>query len=149
MITDNLKNIYKYNEIPNNAKNFIKNLTSEMPCGRYEIDECIYANIDTYEPKSRENCLFESHKKYIDIQILLSGKESLEYTHIDNLKIKIPYDTVRDVMFYDDSTKFVNNVVLGNENFVLLYPYEAHKPQIKITEGNVKKVVIKISCEDK
>ncbi len=143
MISDSLENINKYHEIPDCVKEFVKNLTPDLPCGRYEIDENTFANVDEYEPKL--DPLFESHKNYIDIQILLKGIEALEFTKTENLNVKIPYDKQKDVMFYDNETIFVNKVILGNGNFVMLYPYEAHKPQIKLVDGKVKKVVVKLS----
>ena len=69
MIIDKLENISKYNIISQKVIDFLNTLTEETETGHYEIDENSYANIDVYETKSYENCKFEAHKKYIDIQM--------------------------------------------------------------------------------
>ena len=143
MIIDGIENISKYNTIiSENVINFIKTLSPSTPCGRYEIDKKSYANVDEYEPKPYENCKFEAHKKFIDIQMVLSGCEDLEYTLVKGLDISEKYDENRDVMFFENSES--DCVHLTPYKFAYINTYEAHKPQIKTSSSNVKKVVIKI-----
>jgi YhcH/YjgK/YiaL family protein len=123
---------------------FLINLTPETPAGRYEIADGIYANVDEYEPKNYENCKFEAHKKYIDIQMVLSGEENLEYRCADGLKISEEYDEKRDIMFFENPEEKSDYVHLTPFKFALIYPHEAHKPQIKTVSSFVKKVVVKI-----
>ena len=72
MIYDKIENIDLYN-IDESAVEFIKNLTGDEECKRYEISDKIYANIEEYQTK--ENGYFEAHQKYADIQLLLAGEE--------------------------------------------------------------------------
>ena len=72
MITDKIKNIDKYEQIPKNIREFIKTLKTDLPAGRINIDENNYANIDEYTTKPHQDCLFEGHKLYTDIQIILN-----------------------------------------------------------------------------
>ena len=161
MITDNIKNISKYNApsplrgegrgeglIPAVIIDFMQNLTPDTKTGRYEISDGVYANVDEYEPKIYENCKFEAHKKYIDIQMVLSGEENLEYTNTDGLKISEEYDENRDVMFFENSKTDTDYVHLTPFKFAFIYPHEAHKPQIKTISDKVKKVVVKINVAD-
>lgn len=159
MITDNIKNISKYSKtpsplegegcgegfciIPPKVSAFLKTLSPDTPVGHYEIDDGIYANVDEYSPKPYENCKFEAHKKYIDIQMVLCGEENLEYTTVDGLEISEEYDENRDVMFFENTPDF-DTVKLTPFKFAFIFPHEAHKPQIKTTSDNVKKVVVKI-----
>jgi len=146
MIYDDIKNIKSYNIISDNVIAFLINLNSEINTGRYDLGNGIYANVDIYNTKSAENCYFESHRKYIDIQIVLSGKERLDYTDIKNLKVKEEYDENRDIMFYYNPHYPKNTIQLLPGKFALLYPHEAHKPQLQYenVSEHVKKVVIKI-----
>lgn len=146
MIIDTLENISIYKNIPQNVIDFIKDLTPQVEDGRYEIDDRIYANIDIYETKEPQICKFEAHKRFIDIQILLSGIENLDYTPVQGLILAEQYDESRDVMFFKNPHRIVDRVILEPGKFALIYPHEAHKPQMAFNNVSkfVKKVVIKI-----
>jgi len=145
MIFDKIENIDNYPQIPQNAADFIKNLTSDIDTGRHDINENIYANVDEYTTRPPEKCRLEAHKKYIDIQLLLKGQEELDYTSIEGLEISEEYDDARDVMFFKSPQRRLNTVMLEKGYFVLLYPHEAHRPQMNYTDSMpVKKVVVKI-----
>lgn len=146
MIYDNIKNLNKYNEISANVKDFLTGLSAETPVGHYEIDENIYVNIDIYNTKDIDNCKLEAHKKYIDIQMLIEGSERLDYISVDGLDISEQYDDNRDVMFFETPDEPINSIQLTPFNFALIYPHEAHMPQINYNNKthSVKKVVVKI-----
>ena len=144
MIIDNIDNISKYNIVPQNIIKFIENLTISTPAGHYEIDNENFANIDIYEPKSIEDCKFEAHKKYIDIQIMLEGEEEIDCINTNGMIISEKYDEKRDVMFFKNPEKIPDKIVLSPFKFAYITPQEAHKPQIKTTSKRVKKVVVKI-----
>lgn len=148
MIFDKFENIENYLEIPDDVKVFVKKLSTDMPAGRQFINDNCYANIDEYATKPAERCRLEAHKKYIDIQLLLSGKEELQFTDIEGLKISEEYDENRDVMFFAGSERKLNSVILSEGYFALLYPHEAHQPQMNYgcESLKVKKVVIKIKA---
>ena len=142
MIVDKLENINKYDVIPDYAKEFINNLSADIPLGRVELQGSDYANVETYTTKPHDKCLFEAHQKYADIQILLKGFERLDYSENEAVVVE-PYDEKRDIAFFraDETEK----VVLDGTNFVLLMPNELHRPQMCLnTPEQVKKVVAKI-----
>lgn len=145
MIYDEIKNIDLYN-LDKTAIDFIKNLTPDIECKKYILNDSVYANVEEYTTK--ENGFFEAHKKYIDIQLLLSGEEIIEYTPLDGLKIKDEYDTNKDIAFYYDGIKPIIKLKMQPGFFSVLYPNDAHKPQLKITNPQkVKKVVLKIKID--
>ncbi len=146
MITDKIDNIDKYKEISPDICAFLKNLDQDIHCGKYWINHDDFANVDIYETKSHEDCVFESHKNYIDIQLVLEGQERLDFIDIGSLSVKVPYDVEKDLIFYYNPEKTPNSIILEKGNFAMLFPYEAHKPQMRLmSDGqNVKKVVIKI-----
>lgn len=148
MIFDDIKNIKKYAEIDEKIAEFISGLNADVPCGRIYLsdDGLTYANVDEYTTKLHENCKLEAHKKYIDIQIMLDGVEELDYTDVEGLEVSEAYDAARDVMFFAKTERVLNKVVLTAGKFVLLYPHEAHQPQMayKNSPTAVKKVVVKI-----
>ena len=48
------------------------------------------------ETKPLSEGTFESHQKYIDVQILLEGQEEMAWMELDNLTEAIPYDEEKD-----------------------------------------------------
>ncbi len=146
MIYDKLNNINKYNVISEKVSDFLLGLTPEIAAGRYVIDENTYVNIDVYNSKDFNNCKLEAHKKYIDIQMLITGNERLDYINTDGLKVSEEYDENRDIMFFETPDIPLNSVQLTPYNFALIYPHEAHMPQINYNNKthSVKKAVVKI-----
>lgn len=146
MIIDSLENLSLYNSIPKNVIDFIKGLSPEKEVGCYKIDDRAYANIETYETKSIKDCKFEAHKKYVDIQMLLSGVEELDYTPVNGLKISDTYNEAKDIIFFENPNRISDSVILESGKFALIYPHEAHRPQVAFNGESikVKKVVVKI-----
>ena len=112
MIYDKIENIDKYAEIPEFAVKFIEGLSEDIATGRYELGGENYANVECYTTKSHDICKPEAHKKYIDIQLLLSGHELLQFTGVDELKISEEYDKNRDIMFFKKPEYPLNTVML-------------------------------------
>lgn len=150
MIVDYIENISKYGDlVPESVLNFIAKLegdyTSVFQGSKKKIiDEKNYANFDVYSPKTIDLCRFEAHKKYADIQIMLNGEERIDIINTDGLSVSDEYDEQKDVMFFKPPEKAADKIVLSKGKFVLIYPYEAHCPQIKTTSDNVEKVVVKV-----
>ena len=141
-----IKNIDKYCGIPNEVSKFLNSLDVNCPARHYEINEKAYANIDIYDTKPVENCRFEAHKKYIDIQMTLEGFEELDYISTENLIISEQYDEQRDVMFFQNPSKKSDVIQLSPFKFAMIYPHEAHRPQVMNSNKpeKVKKIVVKI-----
>lgn len=149
MIIDRLENLKKYIDENDMRKIdvFLKRLSPEMEEGRYEIDgDDIYARVMSYHTSPREDCKIEAHDLYIDIQSTLVGKEGIDVFHREELIEKIPYNAAKDVCIYEESAQQYITVDNLPDYFSMLYPEEAHKPQISLDKKRdiVKKFVIKI-----
>ncbi len=146
MIFDKIKNISQYSNLNKNLKKgfefILNNNLKNFENGKYEIDgEKIYANIQEYETK--EDGLFEAHRKYIDIQYVISGFEKIEVCEISELKENIPYDKEKDLIFFEGKGSFVS---LKEGYFAVFYPQDGHKPCLTDESiSNVKKVVVKVA----
>lgn len=144
MITDQIKNIDIYQNIPKDAKDFIKNLSKNIKSDRYELNNGNYANVDIYSTKPLTNGKYEAHEKYIDIQLLISGQEKIYYKNRESLTVKTSYDTEKDIIFYNEKPDR-DFIKLDGSNFIVLFPHEAHAPQICVNNPEeVFKVVVKI-----
>lgn len=145
MITDRLENISIYKNIPLEVVDFLSNLSAKTPQGRYDLSCGNYVNVEAYTTKNVSEGKFESHQNYIDIQLLLDGHERIFITDKNNLPVSVPYNAQKDIAFYSEPIEDKNYVDLDGTNFVMLFPHEAHAPQICIGENStVIKAVAKI-----
>lgn len=145
MIIDKIENISLYPQVPTKIAEFIKDMNSSIENGKYDFDENNYINIEEYCTKPINNALYEAHKKYIDVQLLLTGKEQIYVSEVKDLSEKTQYDDLKDIIFYSNDIDKNKFITLDGNNFVILFPHEAHAPQIAFEKlQNVKKVVAKI-----
>jgi len=146
MIKDNLKNAETYYNISENLRTgfeWIKNNNlKNMPEGRYEISDKIYANLQSYMTK--DNAPYEAHKDYIDIQYMVTGEELSGVTDYSNCSVEEKYDKEKDIEFLKINKEEEFYKIAEGEFFVF-FPHDAHKPALKVNENkNVKKVIIKV-----
>lgn len=100
---------------------------SESDAGkRVDIDDNFYYSIQSYDTKPAEECKLESHRKYIDIQIMASGEESMDLVDISRLSIKEEYDEEKDVMFWNVPSRMTKTTLLAGD-CIVLYPETAHR----------------------
>lgn len=147
MIIDTLANMELYqdfNEKIYKGLAFLKETdVTALPIGRYDIDgDAIFALVQEYETKPLDQCRWEAHYKYTDIQYVVMGEEKMGYTNITGTS-KTEDRPAEDVYFLEaDGDQFL--VKAGF--FAIFTPQDAHMPGIAIAEPkHIKKVVIKIA----
>ena len=102
----------------------------------------MFALVQEYETKNDSDAKLEAHKKYIDVQYIISGEELIGITPLINQTPCKEYDAEHDYALYDDTCSFVK---ITAQQFAILFPEDLHKPGIKISNpSKVKKVVIKV-----
>lgn len=139
------KGNYQYPAAINTALEFLaKPETAELPVGRYELDgDNIFVLIQDQTTAPVENKRAESHRNYIDIQFLFTGKEVQGYAPLlPGVTGEEPAG--KDNIFYE---------TVENEQFVTLHPGEftvyftndIHRPNCTMDEPiNIHKAVVKI-----
>ncbi len=153
MIVDTLKNNKLYISMHPDFKkafNFLEACSKEFPSvGRHIIDgDRIFALVQEYETTSAESNLWEAHRKYIDIQFILSGRELIGYSNIDHVSDFTPYNDEKDCIL---ATKADHAVFIDMlpEYFTILYPSDVHKPKcIADQKIPVRKIVVKVLQND-
>lgn len=114
-----------------------------LPNGKYPIDSIyVYASVTNDPSKDFDKTNWESHKKYIDLQYIISGDEIIGVCPVSQAVVTRPYDEKKDVANYTAEGKMEHSVP---GTFFLFFPSDAHRPNIT-PGGNkpVKKLVIKI-----
>lgn len=127
---------------------FMKNNDLEkMTPGKYPIDgENAFASITEIVDNPLEKTTWESHKKYIDLQYVISGSEKIGVAPSATATVINPYNAQKDGANYkiDDG---IYDVATPNV-FYLFFPSNAHRPNIMVNEEKVKKLVIKIKVAE-
>lgn len=125
---------------------YLKNTDlSKLSPGEHKIiGREVYAIVSEYVPKEEAECNFEAHRKYIDFQYLISGKEKMGVTTLDKVAPIGEYDKKKDIIFFKPDAPAIYEVATP-EVFYIFFPKDAHRPSIKDKDGvTVKKIVIKI-----
>src|SRR6185437_15456495 len=126
------------------AFSFLKNNDlSKLAPGKYPIDgDNVYASVTEDSTKDYDKSKWESHRKYIDLQYVISGEEKIGVSPVADVKVTEPYNEAKDVAHYSGDGKIYD---ARPGTFFLFFPGTAHRPNIT-TSGNKadKKIVIKI-----
>lgn len=124
---------------------FIKeNGGADISVGKHFIENSdIYVNVSEYTTKQMEDSGWEAHKKYADLQVLLTGEELIFVADIAETKIGA-YREEKD--YLECSTELGEAVKVDKDTCVLLLPEDAHMPGVCIARKPmaVKKAVCKI-----
>ncbi|MEG8946141.1 YhcH/YjgK/YiaL family protein [Rosettibacter firmus] len=151
MIYDQLKNAHLYFNLGNRIQKAFEYLLNtdftNLDAGKYEIDgDNIYAVIQNYDTKPITAGKWEAHKKYIDIQYIVSGKEKMGYSNSIKMIVTEEYNQEKDVMFLKGNGNFL---IAEEGYFALFFPSDVHMPGIAVNLSTpVKKVVVKVKVED-
>jgi len=146
MVIDDLKNSALYLGMHPRMKDAFRYLQktdfSRIDPGRHEIGGAdLFALIQQYDPKPREKARWEAHRKYIDVQYVLSGSEFFGYAPLERLN-SVAYDESKDFHELKGEGDFLY-VPAGT--FLILFPRDAHMPGIAGPGSQpVKKIVVKI-----
>lgn len=112
--------------------------------GKYVIDDDSYYLVQEYNSKMRENCRLEAHKKYVDVQWIVSGEEELDIVAPEGLEVSEEYNGDKDVVFYK-APVLMQKIILRSGSYMVILPEMAHMPGCAVNESvAVKKVVIKV-----
>ena len=148
MITDTLGLGQRYAGLHSRfaaAFEFLQKLPADQPLGRHEIDgDNCFALTQSYTTKPAAQGKFESHERYIDIQFIQAGQETLLWAPRGTLKITEPYNAEKDVAFYAMPARTTPVNLIAGE-FAIFFPEDGHAPGIEFGGAmTVRKIVIKI-----
>ena len=158
MIRDQLKNWQQYHfSSPALAKAFafLEQVNEDTADGTYELDgKNMYAMVQSPKPSTADAEQLEVHRKYIDIQYLISGSEILVHTLDDGtMDIHTPYSNDCEAGFLClPKDRQVAKLAMKPGDFAVFFPNDAHCGAIQQPDENgqlqpIKKVVIKVAVE--
>jgi len=111
---------------------------------RIDLAGGAFALEQVYRSKDRTEGFFESHRKYIDVQVVFEGEEWTELADLGRCAGKHPYDPQRDLLIYHDIAG--SRLLLGASDTAIFFPTDVHMPGLSGAAGPaiVRKTVVKI-----
>ena len=147
MIFGNIKNLHVYDYLPVDIKKCFEYAASnnllDFEKGSYKIDgNNLFVNIVEYETIDVENRFWEAHKNYLDLHLMLDGKEQIDVNFIGNMEEK---EFVEKDDFLPLEGDKNGHVILEKDDFLICYPNDAHRTALKVNNPKkIKKAIFKI-----
>ncbi len=146
MIFDSLDHHIRYAgfgfNLPSAMKFLLENNLNTLPVGRVDIDgENLFALVQEYTTKPAEKGLWEAHRKYIDVQYMVTGKERIGFVQLSTMQLG-EYIPEKD---FQPMTGSGNHVDVFAGSFAIFFPEDGHMPGLCINIPElIRKVVLKL-----
>ncbi|MDO6595888.1 YhcH/YjgK/YiaL family protein [Oceanihabitans sp. 2_MG-2023] len=148
MIFDSLDNAAFYHQLSPHIKKGLEFLVNtknlqDLPVGRVEIDgDNVFALVQEYDTKAFNVDMWEAHKKYFDIQFIVSGSEAIKVSRIEDMTPNTKYHADGDYWLFSGEG---NALKIIENQFAILSPEDIHQPAITLgdTTQKIKKIVVK------
>jgi YhcH/YjgK/YiaL family protein len=147
MIIDSLQNAELYSQLNRRFKRafeFLQNPeTKNLPPGSYELEgRDLYVAIHEYTTKAEGQGKWEAHRKHIDIQLMLEGRERIHIAPLEQME-QGDYNEAKDFLALSGAGEYLT---LCPGQFMVLFPQDAHMPSMAAGEPSaVKKAVVKVA----
>lgn len=125
---------------------FLETVRPSLSVGRHEIaGDDVFAFVQRHATKPVEERVYESHRKYIDIQYVVQGRELMYWAPLPWLPtVTMPFDVEKDAALY---ALIPNGVPLAvtEGQFAVFFPEDGHIPSCAWgAPSEVLKVVVKV-----
>lgn len=147
MIYDKFNRLSVYYESVPYLKEICEELSkkdlSSLEAGTYYTEKShIKYMVQSYETADSKKP--EVHKKYADLQLVISGKERFDFD--SQTALPESFNIADDFGLYDYDLD--NSIILGELEAVIVFPYEPHTPGLTAAKATaMRKIVAKIPME--
>ncbi len=152
MIFDSVENIESYGGASDaiaKAVQFVMEFDGSRPDGKYPIDgDTIFALVQTVETAGHDGKVFEAHRKFLDVHIVLEGQEKQDVALMDHAEAEMvqEYSEQNDAMLF--KTEDFSTVILKPRMFAVYGPSDGHRPCLCVNgPEKIRKVCVKIRIE--
>jgi YhcH/YjgK/YiaL family protein len=150
MIVDELSNLINYIDLSRCLKAVSKYFSTIDPAnltdGKHDIGSSgVYALVRDYHTRPASECCIECHKKFIDIQIVATGRERVGYSPL-SICTAGAYDPEKDFQKIEGPLDWIT---LRRGLFALFFPQDGHMPGVRCSDVAelVRKIVVKVPVE--
>ena len=150
MIYDNLKNTGSYTftepgiaQVLESAKSYTP---ENFPNARVVLDgDNVFMNMPAYETHGTEKAVMEAHRNYVDVMVMIEGRETIYVKNTDRLQdVYSPYEEGRDALLAHMDQDVIP-VDMQPGDFLVLLPQDAHAPGCHAgAPCKVKKIIGKV-----
>ena len=118
---------------------------AEASSRRVELSGGVFAMEQAYVTKPRADGVFESHRRHLDLQVVLEGREWIEVIDRERVAVRQAYDAERNFMLHADHAE-ASRLLVGPGEAAIFFPVDVHMPSLRVGEqaGRVRKTVVKI-----
>jgi len=145
MILDKLENLEKYSGVIPYAKEIAQFLRDNdavtLSAGRHDVTDSVYVNV--LDLDNGENTVYEAHRRYSDLQCIITGDEFMKRCPLDACGDAGEYFEDNDYILFGSASK-ESTCHLYAGDFALFEPEDAHCPGICGSTPKVRKLVFKI-----
>lgn len=148
MIFGNIADEKTYDFLPEDIKRcfsyFKTHDLAQYAQGTHEIDgRDFFVNIENYATVDRSKRFWEAHRKYIDVHMMIDGRETIDVAFLPGMKV-ISYDESRD--FAEAKGEPDATVHLRHKgDFLICWPEDVHRTAIACgSAAKLKKAIFKV-----
>ncbi len=117
--------------------------------GRIPIrGEDLFVIVDSGATAPAADKRLESHRRYIDIQVNLTGPEVMEWCPVADLRPADDFAPDGDIRFYHQPAFTPTRLLVRPREFAVFWPEDAHKPCCNPDGGSARfrKLVFKVAA---
>lgn len=114
-----------------------------LPLRRIDLQgDALFALVQEYPSKPEAEGFWEAHRRYIDLQYIVSGRERIGWAPLARMEL-LSHDAARDLSLLKGEGE---SLTLQAGDFMLLWPEDAHMPGLQVAGAEpVRKIVFKIA----
>ena len=150
MIIDRLANESPVYQLPSRLTRALEYLRAtdmrSVALGRHDLDgDHLFALVQEYTTRTADQCVWEAHRQYIDVQFVVTGAERMGIASLGQMREREAYDSARDVAFFEPGSEFVT---IRAGMFAIFGPDDVHSPCHAAGQpALVRKVVVKAAVD--
>jgi len=116
---------------------------SAMEPGRYPIDgDNVWVKISDITSKPEEQALYEAHENFIDIQMVIHGREVIRCAFRRDMESLLETHPERDVSFFKGTGVPFH---LTDGDYLILFPDDVHAPALcEDVPATIRKALFKV-----
>lgn len=117
----------------------------DLPLGKWPLGDGLFVSVEEVTTHEPDDKLFESHRRFVDLQMTLKGQEIMGWAPLSHLEATGPWSDKDDIGFFRGEGFFIEAT---RGRCVLFFPEDGHQPCVAPGKPSlVKKLVIKIPVE--
>lgn len=111
---------------------------------RVELGQEVFALEQAYESKPPAEGKWEAHERFIDVQVVVTGRELMGVIEVAGLRLTEDYRAERDLMFFAPADGG-STLKVGSGGVAVFFPADGHMPSLADGATTVvRKTVVKV-----